>query len=244
MSKLPETEIKRVVRQHYAELATSDRTCGPECCQPVEIEARVPDELQASGLSCGTPVAHASLIEGQTVLDLGSGGGVDVFRAAKIVGPSGRVIGVDSTPEMIFKARETAEKHEYTNVEFRLGEIEHLPVDGGSIDVVMSNCVLNLVPDKALAFREIYRVLKPKGRIVISDMVATGDGKQEQVVNPEDWAACITGAIPIHDYEKLLSETGFRNVEHVDENSTINETCCSQGLAVKSVTWFATKPST
>ena len=145
---------------------------------------------------------------------------------------------------MLFKAREVAEKYDYSNVEFRLGEIEHLPVESASIDVVISNCVLNLVPDKTIAFREIHRVLKPTGRIVISDMVATGDVKKELPVNPDDWAACISGAIPVNEYEKMLGEAGFRDIKHADESSSLNETCCSQGLAVKSVAWFATKPST
>ncbi len=242
MSKLSENEIKKAVRHHYAELAMSNRSCcEPTCCQPGTSEEFVPEESMASAASCGSPVGHASLVEGQTVLDLGSGGGIDVFRASKLVGPRGRVIGVDSTPEMIFKARQVAEKYGYENVEFRLGEIEHLPLESSSIDVVMSNCVLNLVPDKALAFEEIHRVLKPNGRIVISDMVATGDRKKELPVNPDDWAACISGAISVNEYEGLLNETGFRDINYVDENSSLNESCCSQGLSVRSVTWLAIK---
>ncbi len=242
MSKLSETEVKRAVRLHYAELAMSNRSCcEPTCCKPGTAGEFVPEESMASAASCGNPVAHASLVEGQTVLDLGSGGGIDVFRASKLVGPSGKVIGIDSTPEMIFKARQVVEKYGYENVEFRLGEVEHLPLESSSIDVVMSNCVLNLIPDKTLAFGEIHRVLKPYGHIVISDMVATGDRKKEPPVNPDDWAACITGAISINEYESLLNETGFRDINHVDEDPSLNESCCSQGLSVRSVTWLATK---
>lgn len=245
MNKSEEREVKKAIRRHYAELAMADSCCGPDCCQPsTSQDEHLPKESIASAASCGSPVAHALLTEGQTVLDLGSGAGIDVFRASKAVGSTGRVIGVDSTPEMLIKAREVAEKYGYSNVEFRLSEIEHLPVKSNSVDVVISNCVLNLVPDKGVAFKEIYRVLKPAGRFVVSDMNATGETKKELPENPEDWAACITGAIPVNEYERLLSEAGFRNIEHKDENSSIDETSCSQGLAVKSVAWFATKPST
>lgn len=242
MSKMSDTEIKQAVKRHYADLALAKQfCCEPTCCEPSAEEKLIPAESLASAASCGSPVAHASLVPGQTVLDLGSGGGIDVFRASKLVGPDGRVIGVDSTPEMIFKARETAEKYGYENVEFRLGEIEHLPIESNNVDVVVSNCVLNLVPDKRLAFKEIYRVLKPNGRFVVSDMVATNNSRRE-LTNAEDWAACIAGAVTTDEYEGLLLEAGFQSVKHVDEDSSINETCCAQGIPVKSVAWYATKP--
>jgi len=191
--------------------------------------------------SCGSPLAHAQLREGETILDLGSGGGIDVFRASKLVGEKGRVIGLDATPEMIFRARETAKKYDYKNVEFRLGEIEHMPIESNMVDLVISNCVLNLVPDKELAFKEIFRVLRPGGRISISDMVATQEGRK--VIKPEDWAACIAGAVTFNEYRSILEKTGFINVEGSDESHPINEEMTSKGLHVKSVTWKATKPS-
>ena len=238
-SKLPETEIKKVVRNHYAKLAKLSQPCCSSTTETTE-ESTVPAESVASALSCGSPLTQAALQVGEVVLDLGSGGGVDVFRASKLVGPSGKVIGVDSTPEMIFKARELAEKSDYRNVEFRLGEIEHLPVENSSVDLVISNCVLNLVPDKALAFKEIYRALKPGGRIVISDMVATSKSKKE--IDYEEWAACIAGAITTDEYSALLQQTGFRDIQYADENHSINDSCCSMSIPAKSVTWWATKP--
>jgi arsenite methyltransferase len=236
---LSETEIKGAVRRKYAEVALRSESC----CVPqvITIDDSLPKESVASAASCGSPVLHASVRQGEVVLDLGSGGGIDVFRASKLVGSTGKVIGVDSTPEMIFKAREAARKYAYENTDFRLGEIEHLPVESGSIDVVISNCVLNLVPDKGLAFAEIHRVLKPGGRIAISDMVATG--KFTQPINPNEWAECISGAVTIEEYEELLQKAGFNEIKHLDESSTLSETCCSDGVTVKSVTWFADKPA-
>jgi ubiquinone/menaquinone biosynthesis C-methylase UbiE len=180
--------------------------------------------------------------EGDTVLDLGSGGGIDVFRASKLVGEKGRVIGLDATPEMIFRARETAKKYDYRNVEFRLGEIEHMPIESNSVDLVISNCVLNLVPDKQLAFREIYRVLKPGGRIAISDMVATQGGRK--IIKPEEWAACIAGAVTYEEYKAILRESGFLDINAHDESHPINQEMMSKGLQVKSVAWMARKPDT
>jgi arsenite methyltransferase len=237
LAELTELEIKEAVRRKYAGVALrNEPCCGP---QAITIDESLPKESVASAASCGSPVLHASLRQGDVVLDLGSGGGIDVFRASKLVESTGKVIGVDSTPEMIFKARESAKKYAYNNVEFRLGEIEHLPVEGDSVDVVISNCVLNLVPDKALAFREIHRVLKPGGRIAVSDMVATT--KFTQPIDPDEWAECIAGAVTMEEYGKLLQEAGFQNIRHLDESSPVAEKCCSDGIPVKSVAWFATK---
>ena len=201
-------------------------------------------ESVASAASCGSPLTQVRLQEGNIVLDLGSGAGIDAFRASKLVGEKGKVIGVDATPEMIWKARELANKYGYTNVDFRLGEVEHLPVESGSVDLAISNCVLNLVPDKALAFEEIYRVLKPDGRIAISDIVATKKLDDQQRTDLEAWASCLAGAITIDEYKDLLEETGFQNIKYVDENPAAVESCCSTTYAVKSVTWSATKPRT
>lgn len=238
------TELKQAVRRHYAELATKSESC---CCGPnvnaALLDETVPKESATSALSCGTPLAEANLKGGEVVLDLGSGAGVDVFHASKLVGPTGKVIGVDATPEMLFKARGLAEKHGYMNVEFRLGEIEHLPVESSTVDLVISNCVINLVPDKGLAFKEIYRVLKPGGRIAISDMIATK--KLEGPVDPDQWAACIAGAVTSQEYEQFLQQAGFQEIRHSDENyveDSESSTCCSsEALPVKSVKWLGIK---
>jgi SAM-dependent methyltransferase len=165
------------------------------------------------GLGCGNPVALASLKTGETVVDLGSGGGFDCFLAAKQVGQSGQVIGVDMTPEMITKARKNADKTGTKNVEFRLGEIEHLPVADNSADLIMSNCVINLSPDKPQVYREAYRILKPGGRLSISDVLATATLPDEIRKNLELVAACVGGAETFDDTEKILKEAGFQNIK-------------------------------
>jgi|SRR5208337_2905501 len=244
---LSEEEIKNAVRERYSRLAVLNQACcGNEtekqvCCGSSTTEADLPTEALSVVASCGSPLAHVQVREGETVLDLGSGGGVDVFRASKLVGDKGRVIGLDATPEMIFRARETARKYDYRNVEFRLGEIEHMPIESNSVDLVISNCVLNLVPDKKLAFKEIYRVLKPGGSICVSDMVALLETKK--VIKPEEWAACIAGAVTFNEYRSTLEKTGFVNIEGSDESHPINQEATSKGLDVKSVTWKATKPA-
>lgn len=244
---LSEEQIKNAVRQRYSRLALQNEPCcGNEtersCCSSASTtEAGLPTEAVSVIASCGSPLAHVQVREGETVLDLGSGGGIDVFRASKLVGENGRVIGLDATPEMIFRARETAKKYDYKNVEFRLGEIEHMPIESNSVNLVISNCVLNLVPNKELAFREIYRVLKPGGRISVSDMVATQEGRK--VIKPEEWAACIAGAVTFGEYRSTLEKTGFIDIKGSDESHPINQEMTSKGLHVKSVTWKATKPS-
>jgi ubiquinone/menaquinone biosynthesis C-methylase UbiE len=195
----------------------------------------VPAEASQIYDGCGSPIEAASAKEGEIVVDLGSGGGYDVFRASKLVGQSGRVIGIDATPEMVWRARETAKKYQFSNVEFRLGEIEHLPMDSDSADVIVSNCVINLAPDKGTVFQEAYRVLKPGGRLVVSDTVAECTLK----VDPKDldaWTACAAGALPEDDYLNLITKTGFTNVEV----SAKTQSCCSQGIA--SITVIAEKP--
>jgi len=164
------------------------------------------------GLGCGNPQAIAALRPGETVLDLGSGGGFDCFLAARRVGKSGKAIGVDMTPEMITKARANARKVEATNVEFRLGEIEHLPVADDSVDVILSNCVINLSPDKGAVFHEAFRVLKPGGRLAISDVVAVEDMPAELLANVEAMTGCVAGSAKIADLELMLRQAGFENV--------------------------------
>jgi len=234
---LSEEQIKNAVRERYSRLAVLNQPC----CGSSNAEEDVPSEALSVVASCGSPLTHVQVHDGETVLDLGSGGGVDVFRASKLVGDTGRVIGLDATPEMIFRARETAKKYDYRNVEFRLGEIEHMPIESNSVDLVISNCVLNLVPDKKLAFNEIYRVLKPGGSICVSDMVATQGTKK--VINPEEWAACIAGAVTFDEYRSILEKAGFVNIEGSDESHPINQDVTMKRLDVKSVTWKATKPN-
>jgi ubiquinone/menaquinone biosynthesis C-methylase UbiE len=171
------------------------------------------------GLGCGNPVALASLEEGETVLDLGSGGGIDVFLAAKKVGPNGKVIGVDMTKEMVDKATATAEKYDYENVEFRLGEIENLPVESDSLDAVISNCVINLSPDKEKVFKEAHRVLKPGGRIMISDLVTEGELPEEIKKSFDAWAGCVAGALEKGQYLDIIRQVGFKDVRIVSESA-------------------------
>jgi len=241
MTRLPEAEIRETVRRRYAGLATSTER---PCCSREVAADDVPKEASTSAASCGSPVTHASLRIGEVVVDLGSGAGIDVFRASKLVGETGKVIGVDSTPEMLFKAREIAAKYDYGNVEFRLGEIEHIPVESSSADIVLSNCVLNLVPDKGIAFKEIYRVLKQGGRISVSDMVATSSQAEDKLhgMGTEEWASCIAGAITVDKYRELLQKAGFQDISCFDDNLASGETCCSKENLVKSVAWLAKKP--
>jgi len=238
-----EAEIKNAVRRHYANLATAvqgESCCQGSCCGASSSDSGIiPMEALAVGASCGSPLSRITLQGDETILDLGSGGGIDVFEASKALKSSGKVIGVDATPEMIWRARETAKKYDYKNVEFRLGEIENLPVESNLVDLVLSNCVLNLIPDKMKAFTEIYRVLKPGGRIAISDMVAVKQLTPEERANLEDWSVCITGAITVDEYKQLLSEAGFVDVSYVDEASGNFDS----SNRVVSLTWIGTKPT-
>lgn len=224
-------EVREIVRQKYAAIAGKDSSCcGNSCCgTDPHSEAgysMIGDAYDGVsgyvaeadlGLGCGLPVGHAGLAPGQSVLDLGSGAGLDAFVARGIVGPAGRVIGVDMTAEMIARARQNAQQSGFDNVEFRLGEIEHLPVLSDSIDVVISNCVLNLVPDKACAFAEIYRVLKPGGHFCISDVVASSELPDWVKEVAEAYAGCVSGAIPRKDYLQLIRVAGFDRVAVVAE---------------------------
>jgi arsenite methyltransferase len=179
----------------------------------------VPEEARM-GLGCGNPPALASLKEGEVVLDLGAGGGIDCFLASIAVGKTGRVIGVDMTPEMLHRARENARNGSYDNVEFRLGEIENLPVADGTIDVVISNCVINLSPDKARVFNEAYRVLRPGGRLMVSDMVLTRELPEDIRNSLAAYAGCVAGASLKEDYLATIAQAGFKSIEIVSEQSS------------------------
>ena len=234
---MKDNEIKQVVRESYAKAAKRASCCGPQsaqestCCTDTksknmgytaqELES-VPEGADL-GLGCGNPVAIASLKPGDTVLDLGAGAGFDCFLAAKKVGEKGKVIGVDMTPEMIDKARDNAHKGNYDNVEFRLGEIEHLPVADNAVDVIISNCVINLAPNKYDVMKEAYRVLKPGGRIAISDLALRGELPKKIKDNLAAYVSCVAGAIHIDDYKKAVQSAGFKDVKF-----TINPTAsCS-----------------
>jgi arsenite methyltransferase len=182
-----------------------------------DLEA-IPQE-SVLGLGCGNPVTLASLKPGETVLDLGSGGGIDVFLASRKVGSSGKVIGVDINEAMIKRSIEAASEYGYTNTEFKLGEIEALPIDDDSVDVIVSNCVINLSLDKTRVFHEAYRVLKPGGRLMVSDMVTVGGLPEEVRKNVEAWASCISGAEEKNDYLSHIEEAGFKNVKILQDTA-------------------------
>ena len=228
-----ETEIKELVRNKYGEIArlpAGSSCCGGQsCCTGGKTDSSVyigedysrveGYESEADlGLGCGVPTEHAGIREGMTILDLGSGAGNDVFIARRIVGDSGHVIGVDMTPDMIARARENGDKLGYSNVEFRLGDIESLPLEFAVIDVVISNCVLNLVPDKKRAFAEMHRVLKPGGHFCISDIVVTGPLPAVVQEAAEMYVGCIAGAMQRDAYLEVVRNSGFENVEVVKEH--------------------------
>jgi arsenite methyltransferase len=226
-------QLRNMVRQKYAEIVSAPQSgccTTSSCCetgdQPEESFNMIGDAYDGVdgyvadadlGLSCGVPVEHAGLRPGQTVLDLGSGAGLDVFVARNEVGETGHVIGVDMTAEMVAKARQNTEQSGFDNVEFRLGEIEHLPVLSDSVDVVISNCVLNLVPDKQSAFTEIFRVLKPGGHFCISDIVSSQALPEWLKGIAEAYAGCVAGAIPKGDYLELIQQTGFSDITLTSE---------------------------
>jgi arsenite methyltransferase len=215
-------EVRDQVREKYAQIATGEACgCGPSCCGADDgldlIDGTyedVPGHVAEAdlGLGCGLPVEHAGIRAGDTVLDLGSGAGNDVFVARHEAGEAGRVIGIDMTPEMIAKARANSQKLGYDNVEFRLGEIEHLPVENDSVDVVISNCVLNLVPDKRAAFAEVHRVLKPGGGFCISDIVSSAPLPDWTLDVAALYVGCVAGAVPIDDYLGIIADAGLRDV--------------------------------
>jgi SAM-dependent methyltransferase len=234
-------EQRRVVRERYADVATDSTgggCCGDDGCGSTDLDEQTRElgyddgDVDAVvdganlGLGCGNPTAIAALEAGETVLDLGSGAGFDCFLAAEAVGPTGRVLGVDMTPEMVSRARENAERTDTDTVEFRLGEIEHLPVADATVDVIVSNCVINLSPAKRRVFAEAFRVLRAGGRLTISDVVQTAPFPDDVTDDPEALAACVSGAATVDDLERMLAAAGFTGISIVpkrDSESFIRE---------------------
>ena len=249
---MEEKKIKEVVKGRYAQLAKQDQenccsSCGGGTSALAQAEAvgylrkdlaDIPEET-IMGLGCGNPTALAELKAGEVVLDLGSGAGVDVFLAANKVGPTGKAIGVDMTREMVDKAEGIARNYDYHNVEFRLGEMEKLPVEDESVDVIISNCVINLSPDKSKVFQEAYRALKPKGRLIVSDIVSEGMLPDEIRDDPDAWACCIGGALEQQEYLEEIKKAGFEDVEVVSSRGFYIENKANQtqgkllGITVK-----------
>jgi arsenite methyltransferase len=231
---MDDTKIKNEVREHYGNIAKkvlegkAGGCCGPvdadaNCCSPSNVipadllttRDAMPQDIVNTSLGCGTPLEIAKPQPGETVLDLGSGGGLDCFYASKFVGSTGHVIGVDMTPDMLALANANAQKIGATNVEFRKGELDHLPVDDNSVDVIISNCVVNLAPDKDRVFREAFRVLKSGGRVAISDMVTRVPLPEILRSNLVSWAACVSGALMEKDYIAKMRAAGFVDVRKV-----------------------------
>jgi arsenite methyltransferase len=229
-----ESDVRSLVRERYGAIAdqgggcctptTTGGCCGGSSGDVIQLDSiaalyedpgveSLPADVTGLSLGCGDPVTLASLQPGQTVLDLGAGGGIDCFLAAKKVGPAGRVIGVDMTPSMIDRARRNQRQVGAGNVEFRLGEIEHLPVADNSVDVIISNCVINLSPDKEQVFRDAYRVLKPGGRLAVSDIVTDGPLPAAVKNDLAAWAGCVAGALDVAGYVAAIKAAGFVDVE-------------------------------
>jgi arsenite methyltransferase len=254
------TEIKEAVKEKYGQIAKGELNVLPSissCCGTSssgcgdgsdildmsekygEADRTAIPEGADLGLGCGTPAAYADMKEGMTVLDLGSGAGIDCFVTSRYVGKSGKVIGVDMTDEMIKKANENKAKVNATNVEFRLGEIENLPVQSNSVDRVISNCVINLVPSKENAFKEIYRVLKTSGKFTVSDIVVDGEITEEERRDASLWAGCISGALSRKEYMRIIEKVGFKAVSVTAEKKY--DYTLSKGGGLFSITVSGTK---
>lgn len=232
---MKEEEIKKIVRENYARVAGGNSCCPGQdlsCCGKTNIQKEISSNIGYSdedmgkvpegsnlGLGCGNPIAFTSLKRGEVVLDLGSGAGFDCFLAADKVGPGGKVTGIDMTPEMIERAKENAMKGEYKNIEFRLGEIENLPIADGIADIIISNCVINLAPNKNKVFKEAFRVLKPGGRIMVSDIVLNKELPDFIKNDLTAYVSCISGAIIKNDYLKIIEQAGFIDIKVLDETS-------------------------
>lgn len=231
-------DIKQIVKKGYAEIAKSPSCCD---CQSKKISASIgySDEDVNTlndanlGLGCGNPVALSNIKEGDIVLDLGSGAGFDAFLAAKRVGESGKVIGIDMTPEMIDKAKANADKYNYTNTEFKLGEIENLPIEDNSIDIIISNCVINLSPNKLTVFTEASRVLRQNGKMYVSDIVLLSPLSDEQLANDELIVGCVAGAVLKDEYLEIINKAGFK-VNILSEDKEISKRQY-QGIDLESI---------
>jgi ArsR family transcriptional regulator len=245
-----EDTIKRIVKKRYSEVAKKTGCCGgstpcsmsdKDIAHTIGYSAQEINEFSDAnlGLGCGNPTALASIREGDVVVDLGAGAGLDCFLAARKVGKSGKVIGIDMTKDMVSKARENAKMYGYPNVEFRLGDIDALPFKNNTIDVIISNCVINLAPDKTTVFREAYRVLKPHGRMYISDIVLLEELTKEQRNNEELICSCVGGALLKDVYLSIIRDVGF-HVRIVSENTSISKVQY-QGIPVVSLSVEATK---
>ncbi|MGC9517173.1 MAG: arsenite methyltransferase [Methanomicrobiales archaeon] len=227
---MKDKEIKEFVKDRYSKIAKKEEFhCS--CCSGLDLTLEQSKNIGYSaedlksipkeavfGLGCGNPTAFAEIKAGETILDLGSGGGIDVFLAANKVGNEGKVIGVDMTEEMVQKAEKIAEESEYKNVEFKLGEIENLPITNNSIDLIISNCVINLTPNKLAAYKEAIRVLKEGGRILVSDLVTEGYIPEDVRKNFQAWSDCIAGALAKQDYIDIIKKAGFNDVEILKQN--------------------------
>jgi len=253
---MKEEKVRKLVRNRYAKVAKTNGSCcasNVSCCSAQtndqvskmigysEEEMNAVPEGANLGLGCGNPTALASLKEGERVLDLGSGAGFDCFLAAKKVGKQGKVIGVDMTPEMLDKARANAKKGKYTNVEFRLGEIENLPVADNSVDVIISNCVINLAPNKKRVFEEAFRVLAPNGRLMVSDIILLKELPESIQKNVEAYAGCISGAELKDKYLEQMRKAGFQKVTVIDEKTypleyIISESTLKEAIKMASMT--------
>ena len=238
---MKEKKIKKIVKDSYSEIAKEESCscCGLQSDVDLAKSIGYSDEEIAMvaeanlGLGCGNPVALSNIQEGDVVLDLGSGAGFDAFLAAKKVGESGKVIGVDFTEDMIKRSKELADKYGFKNVEFRLGDIEDLSFENESVDVIISNCVINLAPDKLKVFKEAYRVLKNDGRMYVSDIVLLGELTEDQRNNEELIAGCVGGALLKNDYLKVVTDAGF-NYQILDEDKEISKTQY-QGINLESL---------
>jgi arsenite methyltransferase len=247
------TPIHEAVREHYAERIKNNASCcggSSDCCStesslyPTDLLATLPESESVVSYGCGDPITLASLEPGQTVLDLGSGAGLDCFFAAKKVGETGHVIGVDMTPEMIERARSGAKRLNIQNVEFRQGYLEELPVESNSVDVIISNCVINLAPDKSKVFAEAFRVLrspdpasgKPGGKLAVSDIVTDGPLPDSIKKNLSAWAGCVAGAVDVKDYIQMMEAVGFTNISITPvffEKETVDSAISDMGSSIE-----------